>query len=927
MKKLLSLVLSALMLGSILPVSLPASADRVLSERYIFETENMAAEDIAYYDGATQDYFDYGNGVSGSYIRVENTAGVVGNYVELTLDIPVEGTYDLSYVYRIHPTSGTNQLYLNGQAVGEPRNFNDRTYGNENDMVTFLAENVTLREGENIFRLETTALSETGGDRITVDYILAASTERETIGYDKPVVFVSDMDYFDLRQHAEPDHIDMNFQSGGTLTFDLCTCKNQPILLDGVEYTKGFGLEPNDRTTAVLDIPIPDGAESFQTVVGINDHKKGSSYDQKNTVSLYIDGVLVYETEPLTFTHCETISLPIPYGAETLTIKEDCGGTSVNDHICFGDARFELGSANDTSLYDYEIQGGRTLEDGRDIYLLMPAGTDLTALEPAFRLADGASCDKASGQAVDFTEPVSYTVTAADGQTAVYTVTVYADGELTEDEAAAVSQAEAAIGAISTKVSMSDRQAVEDARAAFDALSGREKLAVSNYETLLAAEDAIETLLANPIRISCVGDSITWGGVAEKSYPVNLQEILGEDYWVYNGGVGGTTVSKNGNYPYWSTTSYQRSKEFNPDYVLIMLGTNDAQVANWDNCKDKIEGYFRELIAEYTALECDPTIVLASPAWYYLDPSSARYTAINVTISDMVERLAAEYGFTFVDISAVTENHPEWFQRDGIHPDDNGYRAIAEAFAEVFAGQSDAVLQTARLDGEVLADFSKTDSCQVPVDGPVDVEAVTFEASGRVEVSSRVQEAETILDITVTSPNGRYQNSYTLTLVDKNGQPDDTAQILEEAKAAAQGILGSFSATNATTAEDILAAVKVAVDNQAIDIAWAEPFRKEEAAGQAGSITGVIRLTYEGETAQIALSLVIPALEEVVKGDMNGDGNVDITDVMAACKVLARKTAGIPPTAEELARGDLDGLDGVTISDVMAICKILAREN
>ena len=58
---------------------------------------------------------------------------------------------------------------------------------------------------------------------------------------------------------------------------------------------------------------------------------------------------------------------------------------------------------------------------------------------------------------------------------------------------------------------------------------------------------------------------------------------------------------------------------------------------------------------------------------------------------------------------------------------------------------------------------------------------------------------------------------------------------------------------------------------------------------------------------------------------MNGDGSVDITDVMAACRVLARKTAGIPPTAEELARGDLDGLDGVTISDVMAICKILAR--
>ena len=209
------------------------------------------------------------------------------------------------------------------------------------------------------------------------------------------------------------------------------------------------------------------------------------------------------------------------------------------------------------------------------------------------------------------------------------------------------------------------------------------------------------------------------------------------------------------------------------------------------------------------------------------------------------------------------------------------------------------------------------------MDGPVDVEAINFEASGRVEVSSRVQGTETILDITVTSPNGRYQNSYTLTLVDESGQLNGA---LEEAKAAAQGILGSFSATNATTAEDILAAVKAAVDNQAIDIAWTEDFQKKEAtAGAAGSITGAIGLTYEGETAQVTLSLVIPALDAILKGDMNGDGSVDITDVMAACRVLARKAADIPPTPEELARGDVDGRDGITISDVMAICRILAR--
>ena len=63
----------------------------------------------------------------------------------------------------------------------------------------------------------------------------------------------------------------------------------------------------------------------------------------------------------------------------------------------------------------------------------------------------------------------------------------------------------------------------------------------------------------------------------------------------------------------------------------------------------------------------------------------------------------------------------------------------------------------------------------------------------------------------------------------------------------------------------------------------------------------------------------------VVPGDMNGDGKVTIEDVMEACKVLARKTAGKEPAEEEMQRGNLDGDNAFTITDVMEICKILAR--
>ena len=61
-------------------------------------------------------------------------------------------------------------------------------------------------------------------------------------------------------------------------------------------------------------------------------------------------------------------------------------------------------------------------------------------------------------------------------------------------------------------------------------------------------------------------------------------------------------------------------------------------------------------------------------------------------------------------------------------------------------------------------------------------------------------------------------------------------------------------------------------------------------------------------------------------GDLDGNGEVTIQDVMEACKALARQSVGKNPTSDELARGDLNGDGKFTITDVMEICKILARQ-
>jgi hypothetical protein len=72
----------------------------------------------------------------------------------------------------------------------------------------------------------------------------------------------------------------------------------------------------------------------------------------------------------------------------------------------------------------FTISGiGGTIE-ANTISLTVPYSTDLTSLTPTITIWGGSYVSPASGVAQDFSSPVVYTVTAADGSTKKYTVTV-----------------------------------------------------------------------------------------------------------------------------------------------------------------------------------------------------------------------------------------------------------------------------------------------------------------------------------------------------------------------------------------------------------------------------------------------------------------------------------------------------------------------
>ncbi|HHV50395.1 MAG TPA: hypothetical protein GXX54_01655 [Clostridiales bacterium] len=194
-------------------------------------------------------------------------------------------------------------------------------------------------------------------------------------------------------------------------------------------------------------------------------------------------------------------------------------------------------------------------------------------------------------------------------------------------------------------------------------------------------------------KVACVGDSITAGAGASDywttNYPSQLQKLLGKGYNVMNFGNSGKTLIKTFDDPYWNTEEFKASKSFNPDIVVIMLGTNDSKTHQWkSSSKSQFISHLTELVKTYKSLPSSPKVIIAtSPAAF-----STTYNISNDNITkDIVpaqKQVAQEQGCTVVDINALTQNKKSMFS-DGIHPNDSGYSLIASSIKDaILSGKS-----------------------------------------------------------------------------------------------------------------------------------------------------------------------------------------------------------------------------------------------
>ncbi|WP_062125607.1 GDSL-type esterase/lipase family protein [Geofilum rubicundum] len=193
-----------------------------------------------------------------------------------------------------------------------------------------------------------------------------------------------------------------------------------------------------------------------------------------------------------------------------------------------------------------------------------------------------------------------------------------------------------------------------------------------------------------PVKVACVGNSITFGAGIEHrdslSYPAQLQRMLGENWEVQNFGVSARTLMSSGDLPYIQEPDYQSALDFDPDVVLIKLGTNDTKPHNWQHSSSFKEDY-KKLIASFQALPSQPIVVLLKAVPAFPERWGISDSTIVHGLNPMVEELAQELHLPCIDLYTPMMGRDTLFP-DQIHPNAEGAGIMAHTIYEALTGRT-----------------------------------------------------------------------------------------------------------------------------------------------------------------------------------------------------------------------------------------------
>lgn len=188
---------------------------------------------------------------------------------------------------------------------------------------------------------------------------------------------------------------------------------------------------------------------------------------------------------------------------------------------------------------------------------------------------------------------------------------------------------------------------------------------------------------AEPVRVACVGNSITYGtGIADRehfSYPVQLQQMLGNGYVVGNFGKPGATLLYKGHRPYVEQTEFKEALRFKGDIAVIHLGINDTDPRNWPNYRDEFVKDYLSIMDSLRAANPKVRFILAR-----MTPIADRHPRFQSgtkqwhdEIQTAIETVARVSGAELIDFHEPLYPYPNLLP-DAIHPNPEGAGILAK---------------------------------------------------------------------------------------------------------------------------------------------------------------------------------------------------------------------------------------------------------
>jgi lysophospholipase L1-like esterase len=186
---------------------------------------------------------------------------------------------------------------------------------------------------------------------------------------------------------------------------------------------------------------------------------------------------------------------------------------------------------------------------------------------------------------------------------------------------------------------------------------------------------SVADLPSSPLRVACIGDSITAGVGLFRPYPTVLQELSSNRWTVANFGVPGKTLLLQSGRAWADTPAAAQALDFRPDVVVAMFGINDLAhpdlLPAFADDGLTVLTRFRDTNPDVRLYVCTPTPL--APA----NLEAAANQAIRDTLLPLVDTLALRAHARLIPIHSV---YPCTLRRlpDGTHPDPEGARLIAE---------------------------------------------------------------------------------------------------------------------------------------------------------------------------------------------------------------------------------------------------------